>query len=141
MSKRNERYWTAFVDHLNQRGSQFQTGEAYSKHYLTFTIATGFAVRARQSVKGEQISAQIVLRSVRAQDHFDVLREHRAEVETEFGEELLWWEHDKDKQVGLRKINTDPTDENDWHHQHEWLATTLERLIEVFQPRIQRISS
>ena len=44
--RRNERYWTQFVDYLSEQGSQLQTGEAYNKSYLNFGIGTGFVVRA-----------------------------------------------------------------------------------------------
>jgi len=68
------------------------------------------------------------------------LEKQREEIEKEFGESLCWEETHGERRVSLINVNTDPTDENDWSRQHEWIVTQLEKLIEVFHPRIQELN-
>ena len=45
---------------------------------------------------------------------------------------------ESEKRIAFIKTDVDPTDETDWHNQHEWLANKFEKLNEVFRPRIER---
>ncbi|MCY4553949.1 MAG: DUF4268 domain-containing protein [Candidatus Poribacteria bacterium] len=62
-------------------------------------------------------------------------------MENEFGKSLCWEEKHGERRVSLISVNTDPTDERDWSNQHEWMVIQLEKLIEVFHPRIERLKS
>ena len=76
----------------------------------------------------------------RARTYFHSLEEQREEIESQFGESLEWFaEWETEKHVALRK-EADPKDENDWPRQHEWMATKLEKLNEVFRPRLERLT-
>lgn len=143
--RQNERYWTQFCDYLNQRGSQLQSQTSRARHFIDFRIGIGCFLRARQVIKskyqpGAYVTVALILKG-RARDYFDLLNEQQTEIEAEFGEELIWFaEWDIEKHVALRKEDTDPNDENDWSHQHEWMATKLEKLNEVFRPRLERLT-
>ena len=43
--------------------------------------------------------------------------------------------------ISLSKQDTDPLDENDWQHQHEWLTARLERFNQVFRSRIMAFNA
>ena len=43
------------------------------------------------------------------------------------------------KHVIFRNQDADPTDEKDWHNQHEWLVDMLEKLYAVFHPRLEKL--
>ena len=44
-----------------------------------------------------------------------------------------------EKRVAFRNQDADPTDEEDWPNQHEWLVDILERLYRIFHPRLKRL--
>ena len=99
-------------------------------------------MRARQVIKSKYgptaITVGIILKG-RAQTYFHSLEEQKEEIKSQFGEPLEWFAGYKtEKHVALR-TEADPGDENDWPRQHEWLATKLEKLNEVFRPRIERL--
>ena len=151
--RQNKRFWTQFCDHLEQRGSQLRSRRDRTLHYLDFGMGTpGFAVRARQVIKSKVGNSSVYrdgptaitvgfIMTGRARTYFHVLKEQQREIEEEFGEPLEWFaEWETERHVALRK-EADPEDENDWPRQHEWLATKLEKLNEVFRLRIERLNA
>lgn len=146
------RYWTEFCDYLGQQGSQFQSRTSKKRHFIDFRIGIGCFLRTRQVIQSRVGNSAVYrdgptaitvgfIMTGRARTYFRVLKEQQREIEEEFGEPLEWfagWE--TEKHVALRK-EADPRDENDWPRQHEWLATNLEKLNEVFRPRIERLNA
>ena len=140
--RQNERYWAEFCDYLRQRGSQFRLPRPYKSHYRNFGIGT-YSVRARQVIKPDRlISITFIIESEHSSTtYYNSLKEQRKEIESEFGQLLLWERKHGERRVSLIRMNTDPTDEKDWSNQHEWIVTQLEKLIEVFHPRVERLRS
>ncbi len=142
--EQNIRYWTQFCDYLRQRGSQLQSQTSKERHFIDFRIGIGCFLRTRQVIKSKYGPTAITVGFImtgRARTYFHVLKEQQREIEEEFGKPLEWFaEWKTEKHVALRK-EADPRDENDWSRQHEWLATKLEKLNEVFRPRIERLEA
>ena len=137
----NIKYWTDLCEHLNRRDSCLQRPTANASHYRDLQIGIkGFSLRARQTIKHKEISASLVMRGANAISHFYALRVQEEEVEKDFGDKLEWWARAKsEKRVGFRNQDADPTDEKDWHNQHEWLVDALEKLYAVFHPRLEKL--
>ena len=137
----NIKYWTGFCKHLKQRDSWLQLPTAKASHYQDLQIGIkGFSLRARQTIKHKEISAALVMRGANAVGHFYTLRVQEEEVEREFGDKLEWWARAKsEKRVAFRNQEADPTDEKDWHNQHEWLVDMLEKFYAVFHPRLEKL--
>ena len=136
--RQNERYWTQFCDYLNQRGSQLQSQTSKNEYYIDFRISIrGCSLRAMQVIKPPDtgIRVRFVLSGREKNYFFRILKEQQREIEEEFGEPLEWRERENENLVTLRK-EADPMNENDWSRQYGWLATKLEKLDEVFRPRI-----
>lgn len=143
--RRNERYWTQFCAYLRQRGSQLQSQTSKERHFINFRMGIpGCSLRARQVIGSKYgptaITVGVIMKG-RARTYFHLLKVQQVEIEKEFGKPLEWFaEWEPEKHVALRK-EADPRDENDWPRQHEWLATKLEKLNEVFRPRIERLNA
>ena len=137
----NIKYWTGLCEHLNRRDSCLQRPTANASHYRDLQIEIkGFSLRARQTIKHKEISASLVMRGANAIGHFYALRVQEEEIEKDFGDKLGWWARAKsEKRVDFRNQNADPTDENDWPNQHEWLVDVLEKLYAVFHPRLEKL--
>ena len=148
--EQNIRYWTEFCDYLRQRGSQLRSRTSTERHFIDFRIGIGCFLRARQVIGAQRreiyrkgptaITAGFIMKG-RAITYFHSLEEQKEEINSKFGEPLEWFaEWETEKHVALRE-EADPRDENDWPRQHEWLATKLEKLNEVFRPRIERLEA
>ena len=74
-----------------------------------------------------------------ASAHFYLLKEEREEIESEFGESLVWQE--KIKNVVVSQGFDNLKDESDWPNQHKWLADNLEKLDKVFRPRVKALNA
>ncbi len=137
----NIKYWTGLRKHLNWRDSRLQRPMAHPSHYQDFQIGIkGFSLRARQTIKHKEISAALVMRGANAIGHFYTLRVQEEEIEKDFGNKLEWWAKAKsEKRVAFRNQEADPTDEKDWHNQHEWLVDMLEKFYAVFHPRLEKL--
>lgn len=140
-SEQSKKYWAGLCAYLHQRGSQLESLEPMKsdyKHYRDFQIGIpGLAVRARQRVRLRQgLGVSFILRGSNATADFQSLKEQCAEIANEFGESLSWESVQSEKRIVVIRADMDPVDERDWPNQYEWLATNLERLVEVFRPRI-----
>ena len=137
----NIKYWTRLCEHLDRRDSCLQPPTANASHYRDLQIGIkGFSLRARQTIKHKEISASLVMRGANATGHFYALRVQEEEIEKDFGDKLEWWARAKsEKRVAFRNQDADPTDERDWHNQHEWLADMLEKFYAVFRPRLEKL--
>ena len=137
----NIKYWTGLCKHLDRRDSWLQRPTANASHYQDLQIGIkGFSLRARQTIKHKEISASLVMRGANAIGHFYALRVQEEEIERDFGGKLEWWARAKsEKRVAFRNQDADPTNEKDWHNQHEWLVDTLEKLHAVFHPRLEKL--
>ena len=142
--KQNIRYWTELCGHLRQRGSQLHPLEPIVsdyKHYRDFQInLPGFAVRASQRIK-KGLGAAFIMRGANASTNFSTLLEQQAEIHKECGESLSWYPTPSEKRVAFIKQDVDVTDEADWPNQHAWIASKLEKLNEVFRPRIMTLNT
>lgn len=137
----NKKYWTGLRDHLERRNSCLQPPTANTSYYQNLQIGIkGFSLRARQTIKHKEVSASLVMRGANAIGHFYALRVQEEEIEKDFGDKLEWWARAKsEKRVAFRNQDADPTEEKDWHNQHEWLVDTLEKLYAVFHPRLEKL--
>ena len=139
----NIKYWTGLCEHLDLRDSYLQQPTANESYYRDLKIGIkGVSLRARQTIKRKEISASLVMKGVNATGRFYSLRVQEEEIEKDFGDKLEWAAKVKsEKRVAFRNKDTDPTDERDWPNQHKWLADTLEKLYDVFHPRLETIET
>ena len=137
----NIKYWTGLCKHLERRDSWLQPPTVNASHYRDLQIGVkGFSLRARQTIKHKEISAVLVMRGANAIGHFYALRVQEEAIERDFGNKLEWWARAKsEKRVAFRNQDADPTDEKDWHNQHEWLVNMLEKFYAVFRPRLEKL--
>lgn len=135
------RYWESLFELMELSNSSFQHPIPNESHYRDLKIGIpGCVFRARQSVRPKEISAAFIVRGVNSIRRFYSLRTQQTEIEKEFDDELEWDSSIKvEKRVVCKNKDADPDNENDWHNQHQWLVNTLEKLYNVFKPRIEQL--
>ncbi len=140
--KRNEQYWAAFFEVLPSDQLGLKIPSIYDSHYRDLHMRiTGCYIRVSQRVRPAGIAAAFVMKGS-AQDFFDSLIEQQTEIENELGEKFYC--HEKvqgEKQLYVVLKGCDVTDNTDWSDQHQWLITKVEKLVEVFRPRIEKLIS
>ena len=148
MSERREeqsvKYWTEFCMHLRQRGGlQFRLPSliARKRHFIDFPMGM-YTLRAGQRVRPPVIDAAFILKGNDATTYFNALVKQKAEIHSECGGSLSWYaEAASEKRIAFLKWDIDVRDETDWSDQHEWIVSKIEKLIEVFHARIERLKS
>ena len=137
----NRKYWEGIKHHLDWMDNNIIYPEPSKSNIQDLRIkGIGCALRARQTVRHKEVSAAFVISSKKSTGYFYSLRIEQEEIETEFGDKLEWISGEKSyKQIGYRNREMNPADETDWQNQHTWLSNTLEKLYEVFGPRVKRL--
>ncbi|MCY4553055.1 MAG: DUF4268 domain-containing protein [Candidatus Poribacteria bacterium] len=138
--KQNEQYWAAFFEELPSDELGLKIPNIYDSHYRDFHMRiTGCYIRVSQRVKPLAIGAAFVMKGS-AQDFLHSLIKQQAEIENELGEKFNYYEGVQgETQIYVELKYCDVTDKTDWSDQHQWLAMKLEKLVEVFRPRIEKL--
>ena len=138
--KRNEQYWAAFFEELPSDQLGLKIPSIYDSHYRDLHMGiTGCYIRVSQRVKPAGIAAAFVMKRS-AQDFLHSLIKQQTAIENELGEKFYCYEVIQgEKQLYLELKPCDVTDTTDWSDQHQWFAMKLEKLVEVFRPRIEKL--
>ena len=135
-----KKFWVQFRDYIIQRGSQLQPRERKSTRYLIFDIGRqSFAMSAWRNQRKGLCCTELYMTGKNASAHFYLLKEEREEIESEFGESLVWQEKIPNVMVSQGFDNL--TDESDWTNQHKWIADNLEKFDKVFRPRVKALNA
>ena len=138
------KYWTEFCIYLQQRGGlqcRLPSPIARKRHFIDFPMGTHI-LRASQRVRPPMIAAAFILTGSDATTYFEALKEQQAEIHSKCGGSLSWYaEAVSEKRIAFLKWDVDVRDETDWSDQHEWIVSKLEKLNEVFRPRIEKLKS
>lgn len=140
--KQNKQYWAAFFLELPWNELGLKRPNIYDSHYRDFHMRiTGCYIRVSQRVKPRgRIGAAFVMKGS-AQDFLPSLIKQQAKIEKELGEKFYCYEEvHGESQIYVELKYCDVTDKTDWLNQHQWLAMKLEKLVEVFRPRIEKLS-
>ena len=138
--KRNEQYWAAFFEALPLDKLGLKIPNIYDSHYRDLHMGiTGCYIRVSQRVRPSGIAAAFVMKGS-AQDFLHSLIKQQTEIENELGEKFYCHEAVQgEKQIYFKLKSCDVTDKTDWPDQHQWFAMKLEKLVEVFRPRIEKL--
>ena len=138
--KQNEQYWAAFFQELPSDPLGLKIPSIYDSHYRDFHMGiTGCYIRVSQRVRPPRIAAAFVMTGS-AQDFFHSLIKQQTAIEKELGEKFYPYEGIQGEiQLYVALKDCDVTDRADWSNQHQWLAMKMEKLVEVFRPRIEKL--
>jgi hypothetical protein len=140
-------YWTEFGKLLAASGvvSPAKPEAVHSRSYPCGRSGMRFGTTAatfdpRGEFPGGFVRVQFSLSGSKASIRFKKLLQDRAQIESEVGQALTWFEEEgtQKRRIYIAQ-EADPLDESDWASQHEWLRSNLENLWRVLKPRIQAL--
>lgn len=137
-------YWTTFRDLLLERKSLVKPRRPRPKHWMTCAIGrAGFHISLFINTRAKRIGMVLIIKGVNAHAYCELLREQRAAIEAEIGEELLWPDKPEmaTRRIKLRRTNADPSDRSQWPEQQLWLAEKLEAFHRAFSPRVKKLDA
>ena len=83
----------------------------------------------------------VAIRGRHANEHFELLKQDQAAIESEFGEELKWEEmlNRKRCRIVVYREGIEPENREAWPVHLEWLHQKLEKFNFVFRQRIRNL--
>ncbi|MEZ4601354.1 MAG: DUF4268 domain-containing protein [Syntrophotaleaceae bacterium] len=142
-------YWESFRNFIKDKGSIIRPTKPLPQNWMNIALGrAGFQLAAvasayntdSQSYDTGEIRAEFCVYHSEAKAYFVALQEQKAEIEREFGDNLIWYnpETAKSCRVYIRK-DANLQDRAKWDDQHQWLKSNLEKLNSVFRPRIRNL--
>lgn len=137
-------YWTAFRDFLLEQSSPIRPQKPYPQNWANFGVGrAGFSLDGLLITTENRIGVALTMYDNNAKAYFGLLRESKADIEIALGFELDWMELPERKSSRLFDFwkDTDPLDKDQWPAYREWMKGRLEKLNEVFRPRIKALNA
>ena len=140
---RLQEFWTALMEHLEERGSAVRRKKPQPENWLYFSVGRSeFWLEATLQAAEKWIGVALFMSGPDATAHYALLERQRAEIERDLG--ALEWRALPDRKsssIRLRLKDTDPLQEKDWPTQLDWMASTLERFVKAFRPRVKSLDA
>jgi hypothetical protein len=137
------RYWQNFISYLENSSSKLRPQAPTPKHWLTFSIGrSGFHVNALLNTVTNRIGVELVIADKDGEKSFyHLLAKYKEAIEREMGSDLEWRENpEKNRSSILLFFSADPSEEQNWASQNDWLKNTLEKFDSVFRQRIKNLN-
>ena len=142
------RYWTALKEDMEKHGSLLRCRQPAPNATLPFPIGkSGVYFMAglsswslHKQETGKEVRVGLVVDGENALDRFGALEEQKDDIESELGEELIWYapKQTRRRRIYLRR-SADYTDESEWPNQHTWLREKLDSLNNVLRHRVAEL--
>ena len=138
-------YWAAFHKVLDKLGGTVSGNrKPQPQSWMSYSIGrSGMYLGAAMSRPRKRIRAELYLSNEHAKTFFHLLRKQKTDVEKELGFPLEWEElpDGRDSRIAVYLDPTDPENREDWTHQHEWLAKSLNDMHRVFAGRVKALDA
>jgi hypothetical protein len=142
------RFWTAFKQYMEEKGSFVRCQKALPQHWLNHAIGRSGAHlnsivsiwNSETNVRGPEIRAELVLNGPNSKQEFAALLARKNEIEKMLGFPLTW--HNPEGKTMCRiytRTDADFLDESLWPQHFDWLRQKLETLHRVFAPIVKSL--
>jgi hypothetical protein len=145
--QRQLEYWTAFKEFMEKNQSFIRCPKPKPLNSMTHSVGrTGFHLNSCVSSwnwEGEresEIRAEFCIDFDKGKEIFNFLELQKEAIEAEFGESLLWYNPPNARVCRIQIRRTaDFLNSQKWDEQHEWLRVKLEKLQQIFAPRVKSL--
>lgn len=136
------RFWQGLRSKLLEAKGRVRPQKAHPQHWADYSLGRAETwLCATVNSNKKYVSVEFAFRGPSGKVWYDELVQHKAEIDAKIPG--LSWQRLEDKKqsrIALYRENSDPTDEELWPQQHDWLAEKLEQFHGVFQPYAQGFS-
>ena len=136
-------FWADLMKRLEERQSPVRTKKPQPQGWMGFSIGrSDFRLDSMLHSREKWIGVDLVMVGPNATAHFQLLEQQREGIEGELGE--LEWRAltgKKSSTIRLRRQNSDPTQQDDWPNQIDWLVSTLEKFNKTFRSRLKSLDA
>jgi hypothetical protein len=140
-------FWTEFCAFVDEHARRIRVRSPRADSWLPIAIGrSGFHLSAvasmwnsdSNSYAEQELRAELVIEVPQAQRCWEQLQSERSRIEEQLGAPLIWHgpPNVKKRSVYIRR-SADLNDRDAWPEYHEWLTRNLDRMHEVFQPRVK----
>jgi len=134
-------YWTAFKEYVKEASKPLRLQKPLPQHWTNIAIGrSNFWLCARVNTLAGSISADLNINE-KTKVAYQALYSQKADIESEFGSQLIWNELPQKIQsiIGITNDSADIMNEEDWEKQFSWLSEKLEKLDKVFRRRVREL--
>ena len=143
----NIEYWNAFTDYLADRGSSFRFKLPNKQRYAYAAVSpsllvTNAWIKPDGGSNNSGLQVDLWIGGKDPKGVFKKLLEERAALETSVGETLQWEERPdtKGSRIAVTTWAFNCEDKSTWSQQFAWLSEHLDKMRDVFLPRVKAIS-
>ena len=139
-------FWTGLRDYATEHARRIKPTAPQPQNWNDMSIGkTGFRLNAVAPALGwdsgePEIRAELVMHRKVAQQDFETLSNQREVIDAEFPDKPEWYSEEgvQQRKIFFRK-SVDWRNPDEQESCYRWLVERLDRLHEVFQPRIQQL--
>ena len=143
-------YWTRFNkmrDEQKLLPCFENAGSRFFHRYFLVSPSKGNGKRnihyeGRIRINSPQISMRVIFKTADdIKELFDLIAQHRNEIEEGIGFRLLWLRDRgrKESHIAVERDDMDPRDATEWERQHAWLSKIVSGFEKVIQPRVAKL--
>jgi len=142
------RFWTAFREHMQAKGSFVRCQKPLPQHWTNHAIGrTGVHLASIISTwnsvtnsRGPELRVELYIDGPNAKQEFAALEARKAELEKDLGFPLTWLNPEGKAMCRLyTRLDADFLNEALWPQQFEWLRQRLETMHKVFSPIMKNL--
>jgi uncharacterized protein with ParB-like and HNH nuclease domain len=137
-------YWSAFYGHRDAQGSKLVGVKPLPQHFLRFPLGRSYiTMEAYINSQERRMGVIVYVGGPHRNEFYKQLLQDKQAIETELGETLEWRDDAalKSCQIRIALRKADPAERTTWPQQHAWLLEKLERLHQVFGPRVIQLQT
>jgi hypothetical protein len=137
-------YWTSFREFLLENNSSIRPQKPFPIHWANYKIGrAGFKLGALLNSRENLIGVELYMGDEKAKAYFHLLSEQKVAIEDQLGFKLEWMElpERKASRLLINLADKDPLEREAWPEYHQWMKEKLEKIDEVFRPRIRELNS
>jgi len=138
-------YWSALGNVLmNKGGPLARERKPQPQSWMSYAVGrSGFGVNASMVRPKRLVRAELYISNPDAKAFFHLLLAQQSEIERALGYSLEWEElpDGRDTRISAVLRDTDVEDQSDWPRQHDWLASHLNEIYQVFVTRIRMLDA
>ena len=137
-----QNFWSTLGEYISRNNLPIRPQKPLPQHWTNFSIGrSGMNLAATVNSIENRIGVELWISNAEAKEQFKQLEQSKSKIETEIGAALDWQELPgrKGARIALYKQDVDPTNQNDWPNQHEWLANQLVKFNSAFRPLVKEL--